>query len=132
MTPGRGGRDKFQVWHRKVAVGWSGYLRPDQFLDHLTVIKIIFIDTPIYNMQCNLAISAVYIPTLPGSPQVKKKLTGHIQPTWLWQFENTAHSISSFLPLYLSRKRYIAIIIGLKPLKTSPLLLAEIYMYFVF
>ena len=83
-------------------------------------------------MQCNLAISAVYTPTLPGSHQVKKKFTGHNQPTWLWQFENTAHSISSFLPLYLSRKRYIAIIIGLKPLKTSPLLLAEIYMYFVF
>ena len=83
-------------------------------------------------MQCNLAISALYTLTLPGSHQVKKKFTGHIQPTWLWQFENTAHSISSFLPLYLSRMRYIAIIIGLKPLKTSPLLGRDIHVFWYF
>ena len=61
-------------------------------------------------------------------------VTGHNQPTWLWQFENTAHNISSFLPLYLSKKRYIALFIGLKPLKTSLLLNRDIHVfwYFVF
>ena len=85
-------------------------------------------------MQYNLAISAVYTPTLPGSHQVKKKFTGHIQPTWLWQFENTAQNISSFLPLYLSKKRYIALFIELKPLKALPLLCRDIHVfwYFVF
>ena len=53
------------MWVRSGGVGW-GYLRPDQFLDHLTVIKTAVLVLPLVTILTNIELPSQIVITIKG------------------------------------------------------------------